>query len=67
MPYVHRFQIFEMPLLGYAGYLPFGVECEVIAELFLRRATGPERRGLAGEECEKQGTLDSRSSHVFQG
>ncbi|MBD0305386.1 MAG: hypothetical protein ICV76_02395 [Nitrospiraceae bacterium] len=67
VPYVHRFQIFEMPLLGYAGYLPFGVECKVIAELFLRRATGPERRGLAGEECEKQGTLDSRSSHVFQG
>jgi len=30
IPLVHRFQIFEMPLLGYAGYLPFGLECAVI-------------------------------------
>ena len=34
IPYVHRFFIFEMPLLGYAGYLPFGLECVVLAELF---------------------------------
>ncbi len=33
VPFVHRFQIFEMPLLGYAGYLPFGLECAVIAEI----------------------------------
>lgn len=33
VPYVHRFQLFEMPLLGYAGYLPFGLECLVIANL----------------------------------
>lgn len=33
IPYVHRFQIFEMPLLGYAGYLPFGLECLVVANL----------------------------------
>jgi len=25
--------IFEMPALGYAGYLPFGLECAVIGEL----------------------------------
>jgi len=30
IPLVSRFQIFEMPLLGYAGYLPFGLECAVI-------------------------------------
>ncbi len=35
VPFVHRFQIFEMPLLGYAGYLPFGLECVVVAQLFL--------------------------------
>jgi hypothetical protein len=29
--YVDRFRIFEMPLLGYAGYLPFGLECATIA------------------------------------
>jgi hypothetical protein len=32
VPYVDRFHLFEMPLLGYAGYLPFGLECAVIAE-----------------------------------
>ena len=30
IPFVHRFAIFEMPLLGYAGYLPFGVACAVV-------------------------------------
>ena len=32
VPYVQRFHIFEMPLLGFAGYLPFGLECAVIAD-----------------------------------
>jgi hypothetical protein len=27
--------VFEMPVLGYAGYLPFGVECAVAAETVL--------------------------------
>jgi len=30
VPYVNRFSVFEMPLLGYAGYLPFGLECSAI-------------------------------------
>ena len=29
IPYTQRFHLFEMPLLGYAGYLPFGLECAV--------------------------------------
>lgn len=33
VPLVHRFQIFEMPILGYAGYLPFGLECAAVVEL----------------------------------
>jgi len=33
---VNRFQIFEMPLLGYAGYLPFGLECTVIGGMLER-------------------------------
>ncbi|MCK4564211.1 MAG: hypothetical protein KAU94_06035, partial [Verrucomicrobia bacterium] len=37
VPYVARFHLFEMPLLGYAGYLPFGLECAVIAELIRRK------------------------------
>jgi hypothetical protein len=38
VPFVHRFQVFEMPILGYAGYLPFGLECvaagRLLEELF---------------------------------
>lgn len=33
IPYVQRFHLFEMPLLGYAGYLPFGVECALLLQL----------------------------------
>jgi len=36
VPFVHRFEIFEMPLLGYAGYLPFGLECAVAVRLVNR-------------------------------
>jgi len=32
IPFVHRFQIFEMPFLGYAGYLPFGLQCLAVAQ-----------------------------------
>jgi hypothetical protein len=35
IPFAHRFQLFEMPLLGYAGYLPFGLECLAVAQLFI--------------------------------
>ncbi len=37
VPFVHRFQVFEMPLLGYAGYLAFGLECAVVADLLDRK------------------------------
>ena len=30
VPLVHRFQIWEMPLIGFAGYLPVGVECAAV-------------------------------------
>ena len=33
IPFVQRYQIFEMPLLGYAGYLPFGLQCAVVGSL----------------------------------
>jgi hypothetical protein len=33
IPFVQRFEIFEMPVLGYAGYLPFGLECAVVGHL----------------------------------
>ncbi len=37
VPFVHRFEVFRMPILGYAGYLPFGLECMVLIDV-LRRA-----------------------------
>lgn len=36
VPFAHRFQVFEMPILGYAGYLPFGLECAAIGDLLER-------------------------------
>jgi len=32
IPYVNVLHVFEMPLLGYAGYLPFGVLCAEIGD-----------------------------------
>lgn len=39
LPFVQGFRVFEMPLLGYSGYLPFGLECVVVAGFFMRRTT----------------------------
>ncbi|MGH8222605.1 MAG: hypothetical protein ACREQZ_06495, partial [Woeseiaceae bacterium] len=36
VPYVQGLSVFEMPLPGYAGYLPFGIECALVADLVLR-------------------------------
>jgi hypothetical protein len=33
IPYVQRFHLFEMPILGYGGYLPFGLECLLAGSL----------------------------------
>jgi len=45
IPYVHSMQVFEMPLLGYAGYLPFGLECLALIQF----VTSPTKKG--GREC----------------
>ena len=39
IPFVYRFRIFEMPILGYMGYLPFGLLCAEITELLKARLT----------------------------
>jgi hypothetical protein len=41
VPFVQRFKVFEMPILGYAGYLPFGLECAVISEIVLKEMKSP--------------------------
>ena len=35
IPYVQRFYLFEMPVLGYGGYLPFGLECLLVGSLVI--------------------------------
>ena len=30
VPYLHRFCYAEMPLIGFAGYLPFGIEALLV-------------------------------------
>ena len=32
IPFVQRFSLFEMPITGYGGYLPFGVFCGMLIE-----------------------------------
>ena len=36
VPFVQRFHIFAMPVLGYGGYLPFGLECMAVSLMFDR-------------------------------
>jgi hypothetical protein len=40
VPYVHAFQLFEMPAVGFAGYLPFGLECAAVAAWILPALAG---------------------------
>jgi hypothetical protein len=42
VPFVNRFHIFAMPVLGYGGYLPFGLECLVAGRMVM----GDQRLGL---------------------
>jgi hypothetical protein len=49
IPFVQRFEVFEMPALGYAGYLPFGLECAAAENLLgdvlpsaMKRPSGPK-------------------------
>ncbi|HEY5622071.1 MAG TPA: hypothetical protein VIR77_05665 [Pontiella sp.] len=37
VPFVNRFPLFEMPILGYSGYLPFGLECAAVADWLRKR------------------------------
>lgn len=48
VPYVTGLRIFEMPLLGYAGYLPFGLACAAIADLIPIPMAGcdPRKNGV---------------------
>ena len=40
LPFIDRYRLFEMPLLGWAGYLPFGVLCVAVADLLVEPFRG---------------------------
>ena len=44
VPYVHAFQIFEMPVVGFTGYLPFGLECAAVAAWVWPALAGSDSR-----------------------
>jgi hypothetical protein len=45
IPLVHHFEIFEMPILGYGGYLPFGITCAFVAGMLQGTPNGDGGRG----------------------
>ena len=47
VPWVHRFQIWEMPLIGFGGYLPFGVECAAVTAWILPALVEPPEDSAA--------------------
>jgi hypothetical protein len=47
LPYVHALKIFEMPIFGYAGYVPFGILCLGITEGVLGYRTNRPLRGAS--------------------
>ena len=49
IPYVDALHVFEMPLLGYAGYLPFGVLCAEIGDILLGGAGHGSHAPVSGK------------------
>ncbi|MBN1269761.1 MAG: hypothetical protein JXB04_09250 [Kiritimatiellae bacterium] len=48
VPYVHAFKLFEMPAVGYTGYLPFGPVCWCFWLALREFLPGKARERLAG-------------------
>lgn len=53
IPFVHEYKIFEMPILGYAGYLPFGLECLAVTKFL-----------FPDHDRERMTPMTDSSSHV---
>ncbi len=56
VPFVDRFRLFEMPVLGYAGYLPFGIQCGLMGCLVktllkANRSSHADAHSFAETEC----------------
>ena len=52
IPFVNKFHVFEMPILGYGGYLPFGLECAAVVSLINGIWNSPPPKGSNGTESQ---------------
>lgn len=57
IPGVERWHVFEMPLLGYAGYLSFGLECSLVVE----RVIGNRWTGCASAQAALSSPASARA------
>jgi hypothetical protein len=44
IPYLQGYQVFEMPIAGYSGYLAFGLECAMAVDIMRRISEGIRSR-----------------------
>jgi len=51
IPSANFWHLFEMPLLGYLGYLPFGLELYVMAQLMQRGTFQLQVQGVGSDRC----------------
>lgn len=58
VPYVTGLRVFEMPLLGYAGYLPFGLVCVAVVDLF-QAVAAPTETALDSQALSRPGQAGS--------
>ena len=65
VPYVHRFQYFEMPLLGLFGYIPFGIECLVVTDAWMKRRERRWREEVKVEKRDEDSGQDHCSGCLF--
>jgi hypothetical protein len=49
IPFVQGFHIFAMPVVGYLGYLPFGLECKAVGALLAELLEGKNGRKKASD------------------
>ena len=64
IPAVHRFQLFEMPALGYAGYLPFGLECLAVTQWLFPSHYRGMARSLSGRQWVREDDCHSERQQI---
>jgi len=62
VPFVGKFHMFEMPVLGYAGYLPFGLECAVVSALV---EDGREREEYMNKTLDRDERALSSTRNIY--